>query len=150
MAAHLPDPHLWGPWDSKTGQTDKSSHKPPASEPDTPENLAMSGTGAGNTPSEALPPCCSLRAVPLGPLRLCFLIQQMGRKIPRGQDRPGEYCPAGAHQAALTPRWVTRANPDAGTSVLGPVRDQGTQKTAADPRAGGKVPTLQKCELRSA
>lgn len=50
----------------------------------------------------------------------------------------------------LTPRWVTRANPDAGTSVSGPVGDQGTQKTAEDRRAGGKVPTLQKCELLSA
>lgn len=63
--------------------------QPPESEPDTPENLARSGTSVGNTPSEVPPallqPTCGAAG---SSQTLGFLVQQTGRKFSRGQGLP--------------------------------------------------------------
>lgn len=77
-----------------------TNHQSPSLTP--PRTRPGGGPVSGTHRQRPLPPCCSLRAVPQGPLR-----PSVSSSSKREESSPGaraclrEYCPAGAHQAAV-------------------------------------------------
>lgn len=92
----------------------------------------MSGTHR----QRALPPCCRLRAVPLGPLRLSVSSSgKWGESFPGDRTGLREYCPAAAHQVAVDATLGHSGEPRCRDQCVGACRGPGDAENRGGPES---------------